>query len=140
MVLLIRVEVITVNAHRVDMPGLAVVRGRHAAFLGAVHGSGVLEVEVGVAEGDGHVLPRVAAQGAAGVFVAFVAGVDVSWVDCFFWPVSFPLLFSSFGECWLTVRLSRDFLSVNRNRLANLVVLVVDGNCGGQRGSTLYGE
>ena len=99
MVLLIRVEVITVNAHRVDMPGLAVVRGRHAAFLGAVHGSGVLEVEVGVAEGDGHVLPRVAAQGAAGVFVAFVAGVDVCWVDGFFWPVSipFPIILESVG-------------------------------------------
>lgn len=97
MVLFVRVEVITINAHRVDMPGLAVVRGGDPAFLGAVHGSGVLEVEVSVAEGDGHVLPRVAAQGAAGVFVAFVAGVEVCWVDCFFWSVSIsslPLLFS----------------------------------------------
>ena len=99
MVLLIGVEVIAVNAHRVDMPGLAVVRGRHAALLGAVHGCAVLEVEVGVAEGDGHVLPRVAAQGAAGIFVAFVAGVDVCWVDCFFWTVSLPLLYSSVGQC-----------------------------------------
>lgn len=99
MVLLIRVEVIAVNAHRVDMPGLAVVRRGHSAFLGAVHGSAVLEVEVGVAEGDGHVLPRVAAQGAAGVFVAFVAGVDVCWVDGFFWPVSipFPIILESVG-------------------------------------------
>lgn len=83
MVLLVRVEVVAVNAHRVDMPGLAIIRGGHSAVTRAVQGDRVLEVEVGVAEVDGHVLPGICAQGAAGVEVAFVAGVDISGVDCF---------------------------------------------------------
>lgn len=83
MLITVLVEVIPVNAHAIDMPGLAIVRGGDATVAGSVDGNGVLEVDVGGAEVDGHVLPRVAAQRAAGVLVAFVAGVDVRGVDGF---------------------------------------------------------
>lgn len=82
-VLLVRVEVVTVNAHRVDVPGLSVVRSGYSAVTRAVQGDGVLEVEVCVAEVDGHVLPGVCGEGTAGVEIAFVAGVDVGGIDCF---------------------------------------------------------
>lgn len=82
-VLLVRVEVVAVNAHRVDVPGLSVVWSGHSAITRAVQGDGVLEVEVYVAEVDSHVLPGVGGEGAAGVEVAFVAGVDVGGVDRF---------------------------------------------------------
>lgn len=83
MVLLVRVEVVTVNAHRVDVPGLSVVRGGHPAVTRTIQSDGVLEVEVCIAKVDGHILPGVCGEGAAGVEVAFVAGVDVGGVDCF---------------------------------------------------------
>lgn len=83
MLISILVKVIPVNAHAIDMPGLAIVWGRDATVAGPVHGDGVLEVDVGGAEVDGHVLPRVTAQRAASILVAFVAGVDVRGVDGF---------------------------------------------------------
>lgn len=88
MVLAILVEIIPVNDQGVDMPRLAIIRRSHASVSCAMRGNGVLEAIVRFAQRNGYVRPRIFAQRAAGVLVAFVARVDVCGRDGFVCLVS----------------------------------------------------
>lgn len=88
MVSAILVEIVPVNDHRVDMPGLSPVRSGDAGVSCAMRRNGILEIRIRVAQRDGHVIPRVVAQRAAGAFVTFVAGIYVCGRDSFVYLVS----------------------------------------------------
>lgn len=88
MVLAVLVEIVSVNDKRVDVPRLALIRSGHAGVSGAMRGNRILEGLVGLAQRDSDVLPRVVAQSAADVLVAFVGRVYVLGVDGFVYSIS----------------------------------------------------
>lgn len=91
MVLAVLVEIVPVNDKRVDMPRLAFIRSGHPGVPCTMVVNRVLESLVWLAQRDGDVLPRVVAQSAAGVLVAFIGRVDVLGIGGFFCTISLCL-------------------------------------------------
>lgn len=134
MVLAVLVEIVPVNDKRVDMPRLAFIRSGHPGVPCTMVVNRVLESLVWLAQRDGDVLPRVVAQSAAGVLVAFIGRVYVLGIGGFFCTISLCLSFLSpshisprFPDIKHTIGLSGDLLAINGDLLGDLVAIDFDG-------------